>query len=76
MVVVFLTDNITTTTKVVLSCSGLLVGLWQCTLSQRLTFQNWLIVPKTLLLRSGGGGEGVFVCFYNGNYMHTRTSII
>jgi hypothetical protein len=28
-VVVFLTDNITTPTKVVLSCFGLLVGLWQ-----------------------------------------------
>jgi hypothetical protein len=27
--VVFLTDNITTPTKVVLSCFGLLVGLWQ-----------------------------------------------
>jgi hypothetical protein len=29
VVVVFLTDNITTPTKVVLSCFGLLVGLWQ-----------------------------------------------
>jgi hypothetical protein len=28
-VVVFLTDNKTTPTKVVLSCFGLLVGLWQ-----------------------------------------------
>jgi hypothetical protein len=28
-VVVFLTDNNTTPTKVVLSCFGLLVGLWQ-----------------------------------------------
>jgi hypothetical protein len=27
--VVFLTDNNTTPTKVVLSCFGLLVGLWQ-----------------------------------------------
>ena len=29
VVVVFLTDNNTTPTKVVLSCFGLLVGLWQ-----------------------------------------------
>ena len=29
LVVVFLTDNNTTPTKVVLSCFGLLVGLWQ-----------------------------------------------
>jgi hypothetical protein len=29
VVVVFLTDNSTTPTKVVLSCFGLLVGLWQ-----------------------------------------------
>jgi hypothetical protein len=28
-VVLFLTDNNTTPTKVVLSCFGLLVGLWQ-----------------------------------------------
>jgi hypothetical protein len=28
-VVVFFTDNRTTPTKVVLSCFGLLVGLWQ-----------------------------------------------
>jgi hypothetical protein len=29
VVVVFFTDNNTTPTKVVLSCFGLLVGLWQ-----------------------------------------------
>jgi hypothetical protein len=29
VVVIFLTDNNTTPTKVVLSCFGLLVGLWQ-----------------------------------------------
>jgi hypothetical protein len=34
-VVVFLTDNNTTPTKIVLSCFGLLVGLWQQT-------KNWL----------------------------------
>jgi hypothetical protein len=30
VVVGFLTDNITTPTKIVLSCFGLLVALWQC----------------------------------------------
>jgi hypothetical protein len=43
VVVVFLTDNNTTPTKVVLSCFGLLVGLWQYEF-------------KWIYLRTRGGG--------------------
>ena len=45
MVVVFLTDNNTTPTKVVLSCFGLLVGLWQLLLN---------LIPCSLCLHAWG----------------------
>jgi hypothetical protein len=38
VVVVCLTDNNTTPTKVVLSCFGLLVGLWQLIITR---FDDW-----------------------------------
>ena len=54
VVVVFLTDNITIPTKVVLSCFGLLVGLWQ--VSQFI--ECYSNVPKKLQPCKVGGVPG------------------
>jgi steroid 5-alpha reductase family enzyme len=43
VVVVFLTDNNNTPTKLVLSCFGLLVGLWQYRLTQINVYKNYMI---------------------------------
>jgi hypothetical protein len=45
VVVVFLTDNNTTPTKVVLNCFGLLVGLWQLTLVT-IQYSSMLIISE------------------------------
>ena len=52
VVVVFLTDNKTTPTKVVLSCFGLLVGLWK--------YKMW-----TLYFVGDRGGGGLVDMFYS-----------